>query len=147
MPFTIKQPASTEEFRQYYHLRWRMLRAPWGEPEGSEIDTIEDRCFHVMVLDNHKAVGVGRLQFNTADEAQIRYMAVDRDYERRGIGRMIVTELENEAKHNNIRSVVLDAREPAVGFYRNLGYGIEAKSYVLFDEIQHYRMKKNLPGI
>ena len=142
--FTIKQPSSAEEFSQYYNLRWRLLRAPWGEPEGSEVDAIEDRCFHVMVLDSDRTVGVGRLQFNTADEAQIRYMAVDRDYERRGIGRMIVTALEHEAKNNNIRSVVLDAREPAVGFYKNLGYSIEAKSYLLFDEIQHYRMRKNL---
>jgi len=144
MSLTIKQPETSEEFKQYYNLRFRMLRAPWGEAEGSEVDDIEDECFHVMVLDNDKTIGVGRLQYNAVDEAQIRYMAVDKDYEGNGIGRMIVNALEQEAADNDIRTVVLDAREPAVGFYLKLGYSIERESYVLFDEIQHYRMTKHI---
>jgi predicted GNAT family N-acyltransferase len=142
--FAIKQPETPEDFSQYYGLRYRILRAPWGEPEGSEIDDIEDECFHIMVKNNDKAVGVGRLQFNSADVAQIRYMAVDKKYERNCIGRMIVDALEQEAAHSNVHLVVLDAREPAVGFYQKLGYSIEGKSYVLFDEIQHYRMTKQI---
>jgi len=144
MTFTIKQPESPEEFKQYFRLRWQILRAPWGEPEGSEIDGIEDQCFHIMVTDSDKTIGVGRLQYNSADEAQIRYMAVEKEYERNGIGRMIVNALEQEALNKNILTVVLDAREPAVGFYQKLGYSIEEKSYVLFNEIQHYRMIKQL---
>ena len=144
VPFTIKQPRTTKEFEQYYHVRWRLLRAPWGEPEGSEIDDIEDNCFHILVMDADKAVGVGRLQYNSVDEAQIRYMAVAREYERKGIGRMIVGALEQEAKDKDVQTIVLDAREPAVGFYQKLGYRIEAESYLLFGEIQHYRMKKSM---
>ena len=144
MSFTLKQPESPEEFKQYFSLRYRVLRAPWGEPEGSELDDIENRCYHLMVLANDEVVGVGRLQYNAGGEAQIRYMAVDKDYERNGIGRMIVNALEQEALKNNIRTVVLDAREPAVRFYRNLGYETEKKSYLLFNEIQHYRMSKIL---
>jgi predicted GNAT family N-acyltransferase len=142
--FAIKQPETPEDFSQYYGLRYRMLRAPWGALKGSEVDDIEDECFHIMVMDNDKAVGVGRLQYNSADEAQIRYMAVDKKYERNGIGRMIVVALEQEAAKNSMPTVVLDAREPAVGFYKKLGYCIEGKSYVLFDEIQHYRMTKQI---
>ena len=144
MSFKIKQPATPEEFRQYYDLRWRLLRAPWGEPEGSEIDDIEDSCFHILVMDADKPVGVGRLQYNSVAEAQIRYMAVAGAYERKGTGRMIVDALEQEAANKGVQTVVLDAREPAVGFYQKLGYSIEAKSYLLFGEIQHYRMKKSL---
>ena len=145
MPITLKQPKSPEEFKQYYRLRYHILRAPWGEPEGSEVDDIEDQCFHIMVMDDEKTVGIGRLQYNSVEQAQIRYMAVDEAYERQGIGRMIIDALEQEAAKNTIQTIVLDAREPAVGFYEKLGYGIEGKSYVLFAEIQHYRMKKFLP--
>lgn len=144
MNITIKQPESTEEFTQYYKLRWHVLRAPWGEPEGSEVDEIEDQCFHVMAMESGIAVGVGRLQYNSAREAQIRYMAVAKEHEGNGIGRIIVEALEKEAADKNVNTIVLDAREPAVGFYQKLGYRLEAKSYVLFDEIQHYRMKKQL---
>ncbi len=144
MSFIIKQPESPDEFKQYYALRFRILRAPWGEPKGSEVDEIEDQCFHIMVSNDGQAVGVGRLQYNSDDEAQIRYMAVENAYEGNGIGRMIVNALEHEAKNNNVSSVILDAREPAIGFYQKLGYSIEKKSYVLFNEIQHFRMIKRL---
>ena len=144
MTITIKQPESPEEFKQYYNLRYRILRAPWGEPEGSEVDEIEDRCFHVISMDDQKVVGVGRLQYNAAGEAQIRYMAVEKEYEGSGIGRMIVNTLEQEAKCRNINTIMLDAREPAVGFYQKLGYSVVGESYQLFDEIQHYRMTKQI---
>lgn len=144
MPVTIKQPESPEEFKQYYRLRWRILRAPWGEPEGSEVDEIEDQCFHIMATDNQQVVGVARLQYNSTAEAQIRYMAVDSTYEGNGIGRMMADALERAARQRNIDTLILDAREPAVGFYQQLGYSVEARSYVLFNEIQHYRMKKQL---
>ena len=145
MPFKIKQPVTDEEFAQYFELRWRILRAPWGEPRGSEVDEIEDQCFHVAAFeDNDKMVGVGRLQFNSENEAQIRYMAIEKQHEGNGIGRMIVNTLEQEAANRSIATVVLDAREPAVGFYQKLGYEINKKSYLLFDEIQHYRMVKKL---
>ena len=144
MSFTIKQPESADDFKQYYHLRYRILRAPWGEAEGSEVDDIEDRCFHIMVQDGDKTVGAGRLQFNSVNQAQIRYMAVEKEYEGNGIGRMIVNALEREAGNKNIKTIMLDAREPAVGFYEKLGYKIEEQSYLLFDQIQHYRMKKHI---
>ena len=144
MSFTIKQPETDDEYAQYFALRWRILRAPWGEPEGSEVDDIEDQCFHITAMHNGSTVGVGRLQCNSIYEAQIRYMAVDSEYEGNGIGRMIVNALEQEALSRNIRTVVLDAREPAVDFYQKLGYRIKKKSYLLFNEIQHYRMNRIL---
>lgn len=144
MAVIFKQPETPKEFEQYYELRWRILRAPWGEPRGSEIDVVEDQCFHVMVTDGSKSIGIGRLQYNSDSEAQIRYMAVDNGYERQGIGKLIVKALEEEASRTRHYNIVLDAREPAVGFYENLGYEIKEKSYLLFDEIQHFRMIKML---
>ena len=41
--------------------------------------------------------------------------------------------------------LTFEARENAVPFYKSLGYQIEQESYLLFGEIQHYRMKKALP--
>ena len=144
MSVIIKQPESDVDFKQYFKLRWRILRAPWGEPEGSEVDDIEDQCFHIMAVEGNRVVGVGRLQYNSAEEAQIRYMAVSEEYEGNGIGRQIVSALEQEAVDRNINKIVLDAREPAVGFYQKLDYRIEERSYLLVDEIQHYRMIKQL---
>ena len=145
MLFEIKQPQTGEEFRRYYHFRWQLLRAPWQQPQGSEIDDIESQCIHVMAIDNkNNVIAVARLQYNTDTEAQLRYMAVAGKHERQGIGRALVNILEQYARNACRKTIVLDAREPAVGFYEKLGYRVTEKTYLLFDEIQHYRMIKDL---
>lgn len=145
MSYTIKQPETVNDFKQYYFFRWQLLRAPWNEPEGSEKDAIEDDCFHIMVIDGRdQCIGVGRLQFNSQTEAQIRYMAVATPHENKGVGTRIIKALEHEAREKNIQTIVLDAREPAIGFYLKLGYTQKQKTYLLFNSIQHYRMEKLL---
>jgi predicted GNAT family N-acyltransferase len=52
--------------------------------------------------------------------------------------------LEKEAKQKGWTEIVLEARENAVPFYQAIGYTIVAESYLLFGEIQHYRMQKNV---
>jgi predicted GNAT family N-acyltransferase len=143
--FVISQPDTEKEYEQYYHLRWQLLRAPWNQAEGSEVDDIEDQCFHVMAVDEiNNVIAVARLQFNSNTEAQIRYMAVAREHERKGIGRELVNVMELHALDSSCKKIVLEAREPAIGFYQKLGYKVIKKSYLLFDEIQHFRMIKEL---
>jgi len=143
--YHIKQPETEAEFKRYYQLRWQLLRAPWKQPKGSEIDDIETSCFHFMAVDDEeKVIGVARLQFNSGDEAQLRYMAVSELYERQGIGRALLKTLEQSAKKSSHKKIVLDARGNAVDFYKKLGYKIIKKNYLLFDEIQHFRMLKKL---
>lgn len=89
-------------------------------------------------------IAVARLQYNSDSEAQLRYMAVDNAYRGRGIGRELISAMESHARDTGVKIIVLDAREPAVGFYRKLGYSVVEKSYLLFDEIQHFRMSKEL---
>ena len=98
----------------------------------------------MAVDDNNEVIAVARLQFNSDDEAQIRYMAVAETYERQGIGRELINSMETYAGESARRKIVLDAREPAVSFYQKLGYTVVEKSYLLFDEIQHYRMMKTI---
>jgi len=140
----IRSPESYEEWQQYYHLRWCELRRSWGQPEGSERDERDNDTEHCAVISQNKVIGVGRLQMNSHDEAQIRYMAVASEWHGRGIGRRIVEFLELRAREQGAARVILDARQNAVGFYLVLGYNVVADSYLLFGEIQHYQMQKDL---
>ena len=145
MCFHIKQPVTDNEFSAYFKLRWQLLRAPWNQPKGSEVDDIEEQCFHIMAVDKQNNVtGVARLQFNSTREVQIRYMAVAKEHERKGIGRLLINAIEDHANTSLCKEIVLDAREPAVGFYKKFGYKKIEKSYLLFGEIQHIRMSKTL---
>ena len=140
----IIEPNSSAEFEQYYNLRYEVLRKPWLQPKGSEKD--DKSSIHRMIIDesNGKAVAVGRLQFNTSEEAQIRYMAVSDNYQLKGYGNIIVKTLEDIALNKGIRNIILQARENALKFYWKNGYEIIEKSYLLFDEIQHWLMVKKI---
>ena len=51
-----------------------------------------------MLVDaDHTARGVGRLQFNSIREAQIRYMAIDMSVQRRGLGSRLLAEFGQQA--------------------------------------------------
>ena len=142
----IIEPNSSAEFEQYYNLRYEVLRKPWLQPKGSEKDEVDKSSIHRMIIDesNGKAVAVGRLQFNTSEEAQIRYMAVSDNYQLKGYGNIIVKTLEDIALNKGIRNIILQARENALKFYWKNGYEIIEKSYLLFDEIQHWLMVKKI---
>jgi hypothetical protein len=86
MSLQIYEPKTQADFERYYDLRWRILRAPWNQPRGSEKDDLEDRSIHVMVCEGEAPIGIGRAHFNLPDEAQVRYMAVEDGQQGKGVG-------------------------------------------------------------
>jgi len=142
---TIIEPSTPNELQRYYELRWKILRAPWNQPRGSEQDDQDQGSNHFMIVDNRRAaVGVGRLHFNTIGEAQIRYMAIATEQQRKGFGSLLLNTLEDKAIELGATRIVLDAREHALGFYRKYGYRLEGPGHVLFNTIPHVKMRKTV---
>ena len=141
----IGTPQTPQDWRIYYELRWRLLRAPWQQPKGSEQDEWEQSAYHVMAkTDTGETVGVGRIHANTSDEWQIRYMAVDEGYCGQGIGSMILKSLEGYAQLQGAKCITLNARETAVNFYLRHNYRITGDAHTLFGVINHKSMQKIL---
>ena len=141
----ITEPISPNDFELYYDLRWRMLRKPWNQPKGSEKDELEDKSIHAMVCNEDRIpIGVGRAHFNSDEEAQIRYMAVEEEWQGKGIGKMILSYLEEKIKEKGAKNIILNARDIAIKFYEKNGYHIVKEAHTLFDVIPHYRMRKIL---
>ncbi len=141
-----RSPKTTEEFEQYYQLRWQVLRQPWGQTLGSERDSLEQQSFHRMIIDeNNKVIAVGRLEKNSQFSGQIRFMAVCQSAQGQGLGRQIIEALEQQAQKLGIIDLSLNARESALAFYQKLGYVSQGFSHLLFDEIKHFTMSKQLP--
>ncbi len=141
----IIEPATSEEFNQYYDLRWKILRAPWNQPRGSERDADDVNSTHLMVMDdNNRLLGVGRLHFNNIRDAQIRFMAIDIPEQRKGVGIYLLHALEAMAAKHGASHITLDARETALGFYRKQGYNPQGPGHTLFNSIAHVKMIKVL---
>ena len=142
--YSIKSPESNEEWEGYLLFRWEVLRKPLGMSKESLADSIEDKSFHLMGIDEKEnVIASGRVHFNSENEAQIRYMAVDSRFKRRGIGSEIVDKLEKYATSKGAGIMVLNAREEAISFYSNLGYK-EVCPYHSDTGIPHKTMKKSL---
>ncbi len=142
--YLLKSPENKDEWERYLLFRWEMLRKPLGMSMDSLADSIEEESFHLMGIDEEgNVIASGRVHFNTLDEAQIRYMAVDDNFKRQGIGSEIVTELERYALSKKAVTIILNARENAISFYLSLGYS-EVCPYQSDTGIPHKTMKKDL---
>jgi N-acetylglutamate synthase-like GNAT family acetyltransferase len=132
------------EIDSIINLRYDILRKPWSQPKETSSDGMEESAINAFIEDNGKAIACGRLQDNGRGIGQIRYMAVDANYQGKGLGKLIVTKLEEEARNINLYTVELQARENAVEFYKSQGYVVKEKSFKLWDIIQHYLMTKEI---
>ena len=142
----MRSPKSPDEWDAYFHLRWRILRGPWGQPRGSERDSMDDSAFHLFLLGSaRKLLECRCLRFNAPDEAQVRFMAVDENARGRGYGSRILQGLEAEATRRGAQKLVLNARDNVTEFYVKYGYAVVGETGTLFGAIRHVRMEKSLP--
>jgi N-acetylglutamate synthase-like GNAT family acetyltransferase len=144
MHIELREPKTADDFALYYDLRWRILRKPWTQDRESSKDEHESLAVHLMAWADSKLVGVGRLHFNTPEEAQVRYMAVEESYANRGVGTVILEELEGRAKRGGATRIVANARENALNFYKKHGYRLIDRADTLFDSLVHWRVVKPL---
>jgi ribosomal protein S18 acetylase RimI-like enzyme len=70
-------------------------------------------------------------------------MAVSPDRQRRGLGRRLLEDLENDLRARGFRTLVLNARTSAVGFYERLGYSVLGEEFVDVT-VPHVRMSKRV---
>src|SRR3954463_9888643 len=142
--FQVVEPSSEADWSGYFDLRWRVLRQPWDQPRGSERDPEDSSAYHLMVRRPlGTVVAVGRLHFNSKDQAQVRYMAVDPDCRGKGLGGRVLSGLEAHAQVKGASEIVLNAREAAIPFYIRYGYEVIGPFDTLFGSVNHVRMRKS----
>ncbi|MGZ3901679.1 MAG: GNAT family N-acetyltransferase [Bacteroidia bacterium] len=143
MTYKVKEAKTKPELDAILLLRYEILRKPWAQPAATATDDLEATSINAYITDeNGKAIACGRLQENANKVGQVRYMAVDNNYQGQGLGKMIIEFLEDKARSMQLNSVELQARENAVPFYESCGYSIKEKSFLLWGIIQHFLMQK-----
>lgn len=143
----IIQPYAPEHWESYYELRYTVLRKPWNQAHGSEKAEDDATALHGALFDEHgEALAIARINRISDHQAQIRFMAVRPYYQGKGLGKAVLKFVENLAIKNypGITQFCLQARENAVPFYISNNYKIQEKTFLLFNEIQHYLMVKEI---
>ena len=138
----FRSPVGDKEFEEYDLFRWKILRKPIGKTIETLKDKFDKDSFHIIGLYNKVIIASGRVHFNNDDEAQIRYMAVDKAFRTQGIGKEVLKILEEYIKKNNAKKIILNARNDVIGFYKNSNY-ITVEEYLGSDTgIPHIKMEK-----
>jgi len=135
----------SKEYFQALGLRYDVLRRPLLihfnvidlQSEGNDI--------HVAAFFNSQIVGCLILSENLDKPKayKMRQVAVHTDFQRKGVGKLMVDFCEKLAFQNGMKTIYLHARETALPFYLSLKYSIVGNQFLEVN-IPHYKMTKEL---
>lgn len=145
MEIEIKQIAfGGDEQKKEIELRHKILRQPLGLYYTQEQLSAEKDEFHFAAFDGDKLVGCLLMKAIDKDEIKMRQVAVDEDYQGKGVGKALVLCSEKFASENGFSLITLHARKTAVLFYEKIGYKIVGDEFTEVT-LSHFKMKKEKP--
>ena len=134
----------TKEYALECRLRDEVLRKPLGLSLGDHDLADEKSQLHFGLFDPDGALVACVIAVPLSPtEARIRQMAVSPAHQRKGLGRLVMVELEETLRARGFRRFVLNARTSAAGFYEKLGYAAVGDEF-MEHTIRHVLMAKTV---
>ncbi len=127
--YLVDYPKEAIKFFKEYHCDENILK---GTAEG----------WTVVLEENNQIIGTGTI----IDDHIIRVF-VNPKFQKRGLGRLIMRELEEKAISTGVRAIKLDASLPSKKFYDSLGYATSEATYLEVEngeKLHYYKMEKVL---
>jgi N-acetylglutamate synthase-like GNAT family acetyltransferase len=142
----IVSPKTRDEFKAYYDLRYKVLRDPWGLQRGTEKDDYEPISRHFMAIDDQtgQIVGVIKLMEKDPGVGWFSHMAVIPEYQKKGIGKMLLKFIEDEARKEGYKVLGCMSRLNTTDFFEEAGYRVEGLPTHFIGTTQVVWMEKTL---
>jgi len=142
----IQHPRTKEEFKKLYALRYHVLREPIGLPRGTEKDDYEPISTHYIAVDDQTGdiVGTAKLFEKEPGVGQFSHIAVSDKYQNRGVGKLLVEEIEKQCRVSGYHTLGTLTRVTATGFYEKCGFKKMGISGSLFGKLQMMWMEKTI---
>jgi len=140
-----KRITRTEELENAFSIRKKVFVNEQGVPlkdELDEFDALNGQCELVLAYFNGQPVGTGRIRFLDG-VGKLERICILEPYRKFGIGRKIISALEEIAVEKGNHQVKLHGQTQAEGFYRKLGYQASSAEFIE-DGIPHILMIKDL---
>ena len=133
----------SEDHKNMIQLRNDILRKPLGLVfSESELEKEKDDIL-IGAFKNGNIQACCVLSKISEDTIKLRQMAVQTEWQGKGIGRAVLDFAESLARQNNYKKVSLHARETAIEFYKAADYQVQG-NFFLEVSITHYAMEKIL---
>jgi N-acetylglutamate synthase-like GNAT family acetyltransferase len=143
---TIKVPKTREDFKAYYELRYRVLRAPWGQPKDTEKDDYEPISQHFMAIDetNGKVVGVIKMFEKSEGVGWVSHLAIDPGYQKKGVGKLLMDTVEHAAREKGYHVIGCMSRLNTTAYFERMGFVTAGLPTQYFGTTQVLWMEKEL---
>ena len=143
---TIKIPQTRDDFKAYYELRYKVLRAPWGQPKDTEKDDYEPISQHFMAIDdtNGKVVGVVKLFEKSEGVGWLSHLAIDPGYQKKGVGRLLMDSVEQAAREKGFHVIGCMSRLNTTAYFERMGFRTAGLPTHYFGTTQVLWMEKEL---
>lgn len=141
--FRVEEALTPDEMEEALQIRFDVFVKEQGVSPAVEADEFDEVCLHFLVRDDEdEPVGTARLNNKGNGIAKIERVAVIDTHRGRGIGRILIQHLEDQARMMGFRLVVMHSQTHCKGFYEKLGYLLADTEEFDEDGIPHVRMEK-----
>jgi len=129
MTFLVTIASTDEDLEACLALRRAVFVDEQHVPIELELEGDEDRYTHFLLRDvDGSALATARLKL-LDDAGKAQRVAVARAGRGRGAGAAVMHALEDEARRQGRRRIVLSAQVSAIPFYERLGYVVDGPIY------------------
>ena len=125
---TIKH--NTPDYERLIRLRIHTLLLPIGVPETYIDREKEKNDVFIGAFDQEDLVGGCVLTLIEPAVFQLRQMAVRTEYQGKNVGAKIIQYAETISRDMNITRIFLNARDPVIGFMRNVAIELKEISFL-----------------
>ena len=133
---------------EIFQVRWDVLRPRRPREAACFPGDEAPETIHVGAFDGERNVGCAtatRVDWQGRPAWQLRGMGITADQRGRGVGRLLLGELEAlVVAASPIRLIWCNAREEAVRFYEKQGWVVASERFHIEDVGPHFKMTKGL---
>ena len=134
-----------------HDLRWRVLRDRRPEAPVVFPEDARPSAFHLAVCDDRAILAVASFSPEPTPyrpgraAVHLRGMAVDRPFQRHGLGRLLVATATDRLRRDGVGVLWCNARDSAAGFYARMGFETAGEGFVLPESgMAHHVMLRDL---
>jgi len=140
---SYKLVTSDRELKGAFQLRRQVFAEEQGISEDLVLDRHDGEALHMVVKARERVIGTARVLFLADNQAKLERMAVLKPLRHKGIGKGIVSFLNEELRNRHIEQVVLHAQYTVVAFYKSCGF--EELGLPFWEAgIKHMKMQRRL---
>lgn len=135
----------SKRYEQTVLLRDKVMRKPLGLSIKDDDLSSEKQATVLAIFDLDTILGMGVFALQDETTAKVRFLCVDSDLQKSGIGRTILEDIEKRSLLHGAKKICLESRITAKDFYKKLGYQEYGDPYLMKEApIEHIWMQKVL---